>query len=137
VKPTVRVSKIAVEAVEENYNRSGGFMRIHKRGFTLVEIMIVVAIMGILASVAIPGYVKAKEVAMKNACISNLNKIQGAIQIWAINTGSNSAVTPEEGDLVPDYIRKWPTCDESSYAVPAVDAMPICPNIDAYPDHHL
>ena len=112
-------------------------MKICKRGFTLVEIMITVAIVGILASISIPGYVKAREVTLRNSCIHNLNQIQGAIQVWAVNTASDSSVTPGEGDLVPDYIRKWPTCGGSSYAIPAVDEIPACPNVDAHPDHHL
>lgn len=108
-----------------------------KSGFTLVEIMIVVAIVGVLAAMAIPGYTRAREIALKNACIHNLNQIQGAIQVWAINTASGGTVTPALGDLVPDYIRVWPKCGESSYDVPAVDEMPICPNIASHPDHHL
>ena len=65
-------------------------------GFTLVEIMIVVAIIGLLASIAIPNFVKARTTAQMNACISNLRQIDGAIQLWAAETkqGETATVTP-------------------------------------------
>lgn len=52
--------------------------------FTLVEIMIVVAIIGLLAAIAIPNFVKARTTAQTNACIANLKQIQGAIEQWAL-----------------------------------------------------
>ena len=109
----------------------------HKKGFTLVEIMIVVGIIGLIASIAIPNFIKAKQVTMKNACIANLNQIQGAVQIWAINTVAAGNATPTTADLVPSYIKNWPHCGTAAYEPPAVDAMPVCPNSETYPDHHL
>ena len=55
-------------------------------GFTLVEIMIVIAIIGLLAGIAIPNYLKARMVARATTCINHLRQIDAAIQEWAIET---------------------------------------------------
>ncbi len=99
-----------------------------RKGFTLVEIMIVVAIIGLLAAIAIPNFVKARERALQNACVANMKQIQGAVQVWAIDTGATSNASVGTAALVPNYIKAWPTCGTSSYnATQSVDGTPICP----------
>ena len=63
-------------------------------GFTLVEIMIVVAIIGLLAAIAIPSFVKARNTSQQNACINNLRQIDGGKEQWAM------ADKKSDGDLV-------------------------------------
>ena len=107
----------------------------NRKGFTLVEIMIVVAIIGLLAAIAIPNYSKARQAALKNVCISNLRQIQGAVQIWAIDKGKNSADTFDTGDIVPNYLKSWPSEGRTPYPVPgSVADTPVCPNSSANTD---
>ena len=53
-------------------------LRARHAGFTLVEIMIVVAIIGLLAAIAIPNFIKARQASQKAACVANLKTIDGA-----------------------------------------------------------
>ena len=70
-----------------------------KAGFTLVEIMIVVAIIGLLAAIAIPNFVRARATSQANACINNLRQIDGAKQQWALENNQTGSATPAAADI--------------------------------------
>ena len=67
------------------------------QGFTLVEIMIVVAIIGILAAIAIPNFVNSRKKSQANACIANMKQIFGASEQWKL---AGNAGVPALADLV-------------------------------------
>ena len=100
-----------------------------KSAFTLVEIMIVVAIIGLLAAIAIPNFIKAREASQKNACIANLKQIDGAKQTWALETKQISTATPNTTDLYGPtlYIRDTPACPANgTYTLGTVSVKPTC-----------
>jgi len=113
----------------------------HKSGFTLVEIMIVVAIIGLLAAIAIPNFVRARSSSQANACIANMKQIEGAKATWALEAKKNNVDVPAAGDLfgATAYIRTAPTCPSGTgaYVMVAVQTPQTCPNVAANPAHVL
>ena len=73
-------------------------------GFTLVEIMIVVAIIGLLAAIAIPNFVKARETAQLNTIVNNLRIIESAKDQWALETKKGTGDVPTSANLT-DYVK--------------------------------
>jgi prepilin-type N-terminal cleavage/methylation domain-containing protein len=102
-------------------------IRTYQRGFTLVEIMIVVAIIGLLAAIAIPNFSRARSTATKNACINNLRQIDNAKQLWATENRKVDSDVPSEADIAPYLNKGMPTCPGSGrYTLHAVSESPTC-----------
>jgi prepilin-type N-terminal cleavage/methylation domain-containing protein len=73
----------------------------HHSGFTLIEIMIVVAIIGLLAAIAVPNFVHARSTSQMNACINNLRQIDGAKQDWGLEHAVPPTSRPGIAELQP------------------------------------
>ena len=111
-------------------------MKKMKKGFTLVEIMIVVAIIGLLAAIAIPSFVKSRNSARQNACINNLRMIDSAKEQYAMANNSASDATLTSAN-VAEYVKTLPICPAGgttfadSYTIGSLTNSPVCLKVPA------
>ena len=102
----------------------------YKAAFTLVEIMIVVALIGMLAAIAVPTIARARIVSQRNACIANLKQLEGAKATWALEQKKTSTDIPALTELygsINTYIRDEVYCPANGiYDPQAVQTKATC-----------
>jgi prepilin-type N-terminal cleavage/methylation domain-containing protein len=107
------------------------YVHMARMGFTLIEIMIVVALIGMLAAIAVPSYKHARERTRMVTCIHNLKVIDNSIQQWAMETKRQSGTPVTETDIRA-YMKAVPVCPAGgstfgdSYQITETDASPLC-----------
>ena len=115
----------------------------NERGFTLIELMVVILIIGILVAIAVPVFNAARESAYASTCKANLRTIDGAVETYKASTGETypTDVASMQAALVPNYIKEWPACPQGGVTAGAYTvatgggtAAPTiaCPNGHAY-----
>ncbi len=114
-----------------------------KAGFTLVEIMIVVAIIGLLAAIAIPNFVKARATSQANACINNLRQIDAAASQWALEQKATTGQSITYPDNLIPYLKlntagSIPPCPAGgTYADTSVGSNPTCTLSSTVTPNHI
>lgn len=123
-------------------------MQINRKGlsraFTLVEVMIVASVIGLLATITVPNYVRAREVAWRNICINNLKKMdaaktQAALDLrWSDGVGAGTLGNPLYKDTVARYLQSGtrPVCPTGvdCFFMP-IGENPVCSS--GIPDHRI
>jgi len=103
-----------------------------KKGFTLVELMVVIVILGILVAIAIPVYNNITESAEASSCKANQRTLESALMQWYA-AGNNDK--PNKDNLVKDYLVEFPKCptNDTEYEIPDKGVPVTCP--DNIPKH--
>ena len=109
-----------------------------KSAFTLVEIMIVVALIGLLASIAVPNMVRARSQSQLNACVNNLRQIDDASQQWGLDNNQPAGAAVSFTDIQP-YLKYSIICPSAgsgatfatTYTLTTISNKPACKVVPA------
>ena len=97
------------------------------KGFTLVEIMIVVLIIGILMAIAVPNFVQARSTSRRNACVSSLKHLDSRKEEFAMDNNLDNGAAIAWANIVPQYLKSQPTCPSNgTYALGVIGTNPTC-----------
>jgi len=77
-----------------------------EKGFTFIEIMLIVMIMAFILAIAVPNALRARRSSMRYTCIGNLRQLDSAKSLWA----TEHSGAPSMEDLIPDHVRVAPEC---------------------------
>ncbi len=97
------------------------------KGFTLVEIMIVVLIIGILMAIAVPNFIQARQSSRRSSCIANLKQVDAAKEQYAMDAQLDTGAAVAWNNLAPTYIKAQPSCPAGgTYTIAAIGTNPSC-----------
>jgi hypothetical protein len=131
--PAVICGHVALSKVKRSAGALGG------RGIAIAGLItgyVGLALLLVLLPIAIPNFVKAREGAFKNACVSNLRSIDDAKQQWALQNSKKEDAVPTQDDIV-SYVSRdgvMPVCPaDGTYEIGSVGESPTC----SVPEHEL
>ncbi len=102
-------------------------MRSLRLGFTAIEMMLVVLVIGILTAIAVPNFLNARTTARRDTCVSNLHKIDQAKEQWAMETHAAQGATVSMAVLTSGYLKGSVYCPAGgAYSVQPVGTNPTC-----------
>ena len=100
-----------------------------RRGFTLIEVMVVVLILGVLVGISVPNFLQARATAHTKTCVQALYEIQAAKEQWAMDKNEPATATPPATDLYGPgkYLKTQPKCpSDGAYIIGGVNTPPTC-----------
>lgn len=113
--------------------KSGRAARVSATGFTLIEIMIIVGIIGILIAIAVPSWVRARTLSQARVCQQNLKAIDEAKEMYALEEHLNAGAPVTWDDLwhpsdrEQSYLHRFPVCPvQGEYAIHPISELPEC-----------
>ncbi len=83
----------------------------NKKGFSLIEIMIVVGIIGLLAAIAIPNFLRARGRTQRNNCWNIIRQVEAAKNQYALEAGLADGVTINPSTVLNDYLQNMKVTD--------------------------